>query len=161
MQSQSHWSKSLKSALCPKVSKTECRIWPLSVASWPKTVVNFRKSLNKAWPVSYPKGSLKASWNFLVTHRILISYSKLDHDQKRDKIAFKNKLNHKHNTKEVHKAGLTLTIDIKERGRDLTQSYDISPYTHRKFQKATWQHKKHQKLRLHNDCGSTYDGQLQ
>ena len=29
----------------------------------------------------------------------------------------------------------------KEKGRDLTQSYDKSPYTHRKIQKATWQHK--------------------
>ena len=31
---------------------------------------------------------------------------------------------------------------IREKGRDLTQSYDITPYTHRKIQKATWQHKK-------------------
>ena len=30
---------------------------------------------------------------------------------------------------------------IIEKGRDLTQSYDKSPYTHRKIQKATWQHK--------------------
>ena len=28
-------------------------------------------------------------------------------------------------------------------GRDLTQLYDKSPYTHRKIQQATWQHKKH------------------
>ena len=28
-----------------------------------------------------------------------------------------------------------------EEERDLTQSYDKSPYTHRKIQKATWQHK--------------------
>ena len=28
-----------------------------------------------------------------------------------------------------------------EKGRDLTQSYDKSPYTDRKIQKATWQHK--------------------
>ena len=27
------------------------------------------------------------------------------------------------------------------KGRDLTQSYDKSPYTHRNIQKATWQHK--------------------
>ena len=30
---------------------------------------------------------------------------------------------------------------MREKGRDLTQSYDKSPYTHRKIQKATWQHK--------------------
>ena len=29
----------------------------------------------------------------------------------------------------------------REKGRDLTQSYDKSPNTHRKIQKATWQHK--------------------
>ena len=28
-----------------------------------------------------------------------------------------------------------------EKGRDLTRSYDKSPYTNRKFQKASWQHK--------------------
>ena len=28
----------------------------------------------------------------------------------------------------------------REKGRDLTQSYDISPYTHRKIQKAASQH---------------------
>ena len=29
----------------------------------------------------------------------------------------------------------------REKGRDLTQSYDKSPYTHRKIQNATWQYK--------------------
>ena len=29
----------------------------------------------------------------------------------------------------------------REKGRDLTQSYDKSPYTHRKIQKGMWQHK--------------------
>ena len=29
----------------------------------------------------------------------------------------------------------------REKGRNLTQSYDKSPYTHRKVQKATWQYK--------------------
>ena len=44
----------------------------------------------------------------------------------------------------------------ERKGRDLTQPYDRSPYTDRKIQKATWQHKeRHQKLRLHNDCGPT------
>ena len=28
----------------------------------------------------------------------------------------------------------------RQKGRDLTQSYDKSPYTHRKTQKSTWQH---------------------
>ena len=30
---------------------------------------------------------------------------------------------------------------IKEKRRDLTQSYDKSPYTHNKNKKAMWQHK--------------------
>ena len=30
---------------------------------------------------------------------------------------------------------------FKKKGRDLTQSYDKSPYNHRKIQKATRQHK--------------------
>ena len=30
---------------------------------------------------------------------------------------------------------------MEEHERDLTQSYDKSPYTNRKIQKATWQHK--------------------
>ena len=29
------------------------------------------------------------------------------------------------------------TVDLREKGRDLTQSYDKSPYTDRKIQKAT------------------------
>ena len=33
------------------------------------------------------------------------------------------------------------TVHIRENERDLTQSYDKSPYTDRKIQKATWQHK--------------------
>ena len=32
-------------------------------------------------------------------------------------------------------------ICIGEKGRDLTQSCDKNPYTHRTIQKATWQHK--------------------
>ena len=35
-----------------------------------------------------------------------------------------------------------VSLISREKGRDLTQSYDKSPYTHRKIQKATWQHKK-------------------
>ena len=34
-----------------------------------------------------------------------------------------------------------LSKDLREKGRDLTQSYEKSPYTHRKIQKATRQHK--------------------
>ena len=30
---------------------------------------------------------------------------------------------------------------LREKGKDLTQSYDKSPYTHRKIQKAAGQHK--------------------
>ena len=44
-----------------------------------------------------------------------------------------------------------------KKGRYLAQSYDKSPCTDRKIQKAQ---KRHQKLRLHNVCGPTYDGQL-
>ena len=51
-------------------------------------------------------------------------------------------------------ANCTLTIDLtsahgwalliynsEKKEKDLTQSYDKSPYTHRKIQKAMWQHK--------------------
>ena len=49
-----------------------------------------------------------------------------------------------------------ILLAVSEKGRDLTQSYDKSPDTDRKIQKATRQHKqRHQKLRLHNDCGPT------
>ena len=34
-----------------------------------------------------------------------------------------------------------LNCTEREKGRDLTQSYDKSPYTDRKIQKSTWQHK--------------------
>ena len=33
-------------------------------------------------------------------------------------------------------------IVLREKGRDLTKSYDKIPYTHRKIQKASWQHTK-------------------
>ena len=47
-------------------------------------------------------------------------------------------------------------MTVREKGRYLTQSYDISPYTHRLTQNATWQHNNATKnYRLHNDCGST------
>ena len=47
-------------------------------------------------------------------------------------------------------------FELRDEGRDVTQSYDKNPYTDRKFQKAKWQHKDAtKKLRLHNDCGPT------
>ena len=48
------------------------------------------------------------------------------------------------------------TVSWSEKGRDMTQLYDKSPYTLRQIQNATWQQKKrHQKLRLNNDFGPT------
>ena len=38
-----------------------------------------------------------------------------------------------------HKAIKTFML-LREKGREFTQSYAKSPYTHRKTQKATWQH---------------------
>ena len=43
----------------------------------------------------------------------------------------------------------------REKEGDLTQSYDKTPYTKRKFENQRTTHKRHQKLRLHNDCGPT------
>ena len=44
----------------------------------------------------------------------------------------------------------------KEKGRDLTQSYDKSPYTNRNVKRAKWQHKqRHKKVRLNSGCGPT------
>ena len=43
----------------------------------------------------------------------------------------------------------------REKEGDLTQSYDKTPYTNRKFENQRTTHKRHQKLRLHNDCGPT------
>ena len=49
----------------------------------------------------------------------------------------------------------------REKDGDLTQSYDRPPYTNGKFENQRTTHKRHQKLRLHNDCGLTKDGQLE
>ena len=50
----------------------------------------------------------------------------------------------------------------RKRKRSDSVLWQKPPYTHRKFQKVTWQHKKrHQKLQLHNDCGPTWDGQME
>ena len=38
-------------------------------------------------------------------------------------------------------AHLSLRLRWAKKGKDLTQSCDKNPYTHRKIQKATWQHK--------------------
>ena len=44
----------------------------------------------------------------------------------------------------------------KRKGRDLTQSYDKSPYTNRNVKRAKWQHKqRHKKVRLNSGCGPT------
>ena len=43
----------------------------------------------------------------------------------------------------------------REKEGDLTQSYDKTPYTNRKFENKRITHKRHQKLKLHNDCGPT------
>ena len=48
----------------------------------------------------------------------------------------------------------------EEKKGDLTQTYDKTLYTNRKFENQWTTQKRHQKLRLHNDCGPTYDGQL-
>ena len=37
--------------------------------------------------------------------------------------------------------GRGTTATIREKGRDLTQSYDKSPYTNRNVKRAKWQHK--------------------
>ena len=57
---------------------------------------------------------------------------------------------------------LVRSPDLREKGRDLTQTYEKSPYTHRQIRKATLQHKKRRtKRRLQNDFGPTYNGQLE
>ena len=45
----------------------------------------------------------------------------------------------------------------KEKGRDLTQSYDKSPYTSRNVKRAKQQHikQRHKKVRLYSGCGPT------
>ena len=48
------------------------------------------------------------------------------------------------------------TFESREKGRDLTQSYDKSPYTNRNVKRARWQHKqRHKKVRLNSGCGPT------
>ena len=49
---------------------------------------------------------------------------------------------HKRKKKKETGAIFPCLILSEKKRRDLTQSYDKSPYTNRKIQKATWQHKK-------------------
>ena len=49
----------------------------------------------------------------------------------------------------------------REKGRDLTQSYDKSPYTNRNVKRAKWQHKqRHKKVRLNSACGPKQTKQI-
>ena len=45
--------------------------------------------------------------------------------------------------------------ESNENERDLTRFYDENPYTNRKFNDQLTTQKRHQKLRLHNDCVPT------
>ena len=56
------------------------------------------------------------------------------------------------NTKFAHNP---ICVIAREKEGYLTQSYDKTPYTNRKFENQRTTHKRHQKLRLHNDCGPT------
>ena len=47
------------------------------------------------------------------------------------------------------------THDAKEKGRDLTQSYDKTPTSTEKSRKQHDNTRRQQKLRLHNDFGPT------
>ena len=49
----------------------------------------------------------------------------------------------------------------REKEGDLTHAYDKKPHTNRKFENQRATQKRHQNLRLHNDCGPTKDGQLE
>ena len=59
----------------------------------------------------------------------------------------RNKKTQNDNTKTTPKTVITQRLQndlgrsVGEKGRDLTQSCDKNPYTHRTIQKATWQHK--------------------
>ena len=50
----------------------------------------------------------------------------------------------------------TTTQQLRRKGRDLTQSYDKSPYNNRNVKKAKRPHKQRYKpIRLHSGCGPT------
>ena len=49
-----------------------------------------------------------------------------------------------------------LDLFWRQKGGDLTQSYDKSPYTNRNVKGAKWKHKqRHKKVRLNSNCGPT------
>ena len=50
---------------------------------------------------------------------------------------------------------LMLSVN-KKKGRDLTQYYDKSPHRQKNPKNNVTTQKRHQKLRLHNDCGPTW-----
>ena len=46
-------------------------------------------------------------------------------------------------------------FEQRQKGGDLTQSYDKSPYTHGNVKRAKWKHKqRHKKVRLNSGCGT-------
>ena len=47
------------------------------------------------------------------------------------------------------------TYIIREKEGDLAESYEKNPDTNRKFVNQKTTQKRHQNLRLHNDCGPT------
>ena len=50
----------------------------------------------------------------------------------------------------------------QQKGGDLTQFYEKSPYTSKYAKLTKWQHKQcHKKVRLNRDCGPTQDAQLE
>ena len=54
------------------------------------------------------------------------------------------------------RAGRNYYVRVREKGRDLTQSYDKSPYTNRNVKMAKRQQKqRHKKVRLYSGCGPT------
>ena len=64
-----------------------------------------------------------------------------------------------HCTCKIHKlfsmSSTSITF-LQEKGRDLTQSYDKSPYTNRNVKRAKWQQKqRHKIVRLNSGCGPT------
>ena len=50
---------------------------------------------------------------------------------------------------------------LREKGRDLTQSYDKSPNIHWNSKEQRDNTKSQQKIRLHNNYGLTKDGQVE
>ena len=56
----------------------------------------------------------------------------------------------------IHRPTDYLSQAMKQKGGDLTQSYDKSPYANRNVKREKWQHKqRHKKVRLNSNCGPT------